>query len=915
MLKTICVDDHAASVDSNTAAWRPPGWGVLRRLMFLVVVAAFGSLLCVPAGAQCTAEYVSRTGGDPRAYFARLTTLYVGYAGKLEILDTSVPSTPVLVGSVLLPGVPERMDFFSNHLYVAMGDGGLAIVDVTNPAVPVLASTIQITATTGIFNDVNDVAASNGLAFVMTSSDLFIYDVSAPAAPVLESTWPATINAAVVSKGSTAYLVDSVANVEAIDATNPAAPVLLSSYNLTLSSIAEDMALRGNLLAVITLDGTELIDITNPAALVFRSTVLSTSSVTQVSLAENAGTTLLYCETDSCTISAYDVTNPAAPVFKSSVSHCSNTFASAQNMLYVGGDQLNFYNFAAPAVPVLEHNSDPQPDFVKKILAVGPQYLWMIKSDNELKVYDVSNPLSPNSIHTRVLGVQPEDMARSGGRVYIAMFDSTNMPIVTGRIQVFDAQTNSAFPIFLAEFATDRYLLKIAVDGNRAFTLDGDERLEIFDVSNLGAITKLGELANVGRDSIHVNGNTVFVGDSVDGVKVIDVSVPSAPTLLATHAPRANERLDGLVVRNSTAFVLQSDDRIDILDVSDPINPAQLSTITTSTNFWTDIGMVDSLLFISVNGVSVRIYDTADPSNPVQHPIVKVGGFMSDFAISGTTLWATSTSAGLAGISVPQIPRVVEWPADAITCGGAGSGNVQFSTRVSNPTNAGGATYRWTRNGVALTNGAAASGAVFSGVLTRTMSIAGATLAEVGTYACEITNTCGTVTTETARLTAGLAPTITQQPTNAAACYRGSGVFEITGLGTTPFTFQWQRETPLGSGNFVTMSDTVQADFSATGSATRTLTIAPAAGRSLPASVATNYRCRIMNVCGNVVSNAARLSVCRGDFNCTGGAEVQDIFDFLNAWFASDPLADFDGNGAIEVQDIFDFLNAWFAGC
>ena len=35
---------------------------------------------------------------------------------------------------------------------------------------------------------------------------------------------------------------------------------------------------RGNLLAVITLDGTELIDITNPAALVFRSTVPSQSS-------------------------------------------------------------------------------------------------------------------------------------------------------------------------------------------------------------------------------------------------------------------------------------------------------------------------------------------------------------------------------------------------------------------------------------------------------------------------------------------------------------------------------------------------------------------------------------------------------------------------------------------------------------
>jgi DNA-binding beta-propeller fold protein YncE len=54
-------------------------------------------------------------------------------------------------------------------------------------------------------------------------------------------------------------------------------------------------------------------------------------------------------------------------------------------------------------------------------------------------------------------------------------------------------------------------------------------------------------------------------------------------------------------------------------------------------------------------------------------------------------------------------------------------------------------------------------------------------------------------------------------------------------------------------------------------------------------------------------------ATCRADFN-GGGLSVQDIFDYLNAWFAGDPLADFNGGG-LAVQDIFDFLNAWFAGC
>lgn len=54
---------------------------------------------------------------------------------------------------------------------------------------------------------------------------------------------------------------------------------------------------------------------------------------------------------------------------------------------------------------------------------------------------------------------------------------------------------------------------------------------------------------------------------------------------------------------------------------------------------------------------------------------------------------------------------------------------------------------------------------------------------------------------------------------------------------------------------------------------------------------------------------------CTADFNHNGVLEPQDIFDFLNAWFALDPRADFNHIGGFSAQDIFDFLSAWFAGC
>jgi hypothetical protein len=48
-----------------------------------------------------------------------------------------------------------------------------------------------------------------------------------------------------------------------------------------------------------------------------------------------------------------------------------------------------------------------------------------------------------------------------------------------------------------------------------------------------------------------------------------------------------------------------------------------------------------------------------------------------------------------------------------------------------------------------------------------------------------------------------------------------------------------------------------------------------------------------------------------GDYNRDGVKSVQDIFDFLAAWFGG--AGDWNGDGVVSVQDIFDFLADWFA--
>jgi hypothetical protein len=62
-------------------------------------------------------------------------------------------------------------------------------------------------------------------------------------------------------------------------------------------------------------------------------------------------------------------------------------------------------------------------------------------------------------------------------------------------------------------------------------------------------------------------------------------------------------------------------------------------------------------------------------------------------------------------------------------------------------------------------------------------------------------------------------------------------------------------------------------------------------------------------------STCVPLVCCRADFNRSGQLSVQDIFDFLAAYFAQSPTADVNGSQLVSVQDIFAFLASYFAGC
>jgi hypothetical protein len=164
-----------------------------------------------------------------------------------------------------------------------------------------------------------------------------------------------------------------------------------------------------------------------------------------------------------------------------------------------------------------------------------------------------------------------------------------------------------------------------------------------------------------------------------------------------------------------------------------------------------------------------------------------------------------------------------------------------------------------------------------------------------GRYRVVVSNSCGSVTSDAATLTF-----------NSGACCLGdyclADTYELACLDPT-----YAGGVYAGDGTTCDTNPCVQtvsgACCSGSGCLVTTVDACSAANSFFNANAACNDP-------GNSVSPC-----CKADFNHASGLSVQDIFDFLNAWFAGNVQADFNGDGSLAVQDIFDFLNAWFAGC
>ena len=293
-----------------------------------------------------------------------------------------------------------------NYAYVASANGGLLILDISNPKNPVQVGSY----TTGPNLSVRNVVVAGNYAYIDNGGNVSILDVSNCASPALVANYP--IGSAPYAVGlaiSGNYLFATDINNHALrvlDISNPAAPTLAGSYNGGINSFPYSIAVSGKFAYIGDGAGSVYaLDVSNPANPIRIGLSYDPKVPGSAPLALSVSGNNLYV-TDQLNLGLYilNIANPAAPTLVGSYNSGGLNSGGGNGDRYYGvsvvGDHvfvagdygLRELNVSIPAAPTLVGSYAVGPRLTSPSVAVtlSGKYSYLSSLTNGLQVLDVT---------------------------------------------------------------------------------------------------------------------------------------------------------------------------------------------------------------------------------------------------------------------------------------------------------------------------------------------------------------------------------------------------------------------------------------------------------------------------------------------------------------------------------------------
>ncbi len=354
--------------------------------------------------------------------------LSLGAAGIFTV-DVTDPAAPVFgiklsSGSVDLDGdgtddvtfnISYAYQIFplGNQAIVADGDNGFDIVNVEDPAAPVLQMQVATPSpTTGA------IAEGNTVYLAETLNGLGIYDISDTVNPVLLGSYQESGNIRDISvSGNTMFVSDPYLGIRVLDIENHTAPVYITNAvdaGAPMAAVAEGTRLY----AADLFQGLTVYDITDPT----NTTLASSLALPGVSLNLTSWDGGLLVSDEWEGISVVSLDDPDTPVLTGTFTASGYVYSASADgneaALAAGFSGLEMVSLADPANPVFESGFNTDGLVNAVLLQNGIAYVGDMFAG--LFIIDVHNPAVPQLLSQLPDETGISDMKISDGILYAA---------------------------------------------------------------------------------------------------------------------------------------------------------------------------------------------------------------------------------------------------------------------------------------------------------------------------------------------------------------------------------------------------------------------------------------------------------------------------------------------------------------
>lgn len=566
-----------------------------------------------------------------------LAYLTAGYNG-MYIIDIGDPAQPMIIGVVDTPGHAGAVFVSGTNAYVVESEtGGLRVIDVSRPSRPVVIGGVDVP------DDARDVAVSGTLAYVAADqSGLFVIDISNPARPVVIGSVDTPGYATdVFISGTTAYTRDEDSDFQIIDVSDPAQPRIMGVFQWFGGFIAGDMAY------VYGGSGVQIVDIGNPLSPAVIGDIAVPGRVMSVS------DTAVYIVSDA-KLYIVDISDSAQPVVIGNIDtpgietmFVSGTWAyitvrnwNSSTNRATGPNGLQVID-VTPPVQSATIGAVDTPNLAEAVAVTGA-IACVADRNSGLQIIDVNDPT-----HPIIVGA----VEISGSATEVAMVDMIACVAVGSGLQIIDVN-HPTHPIIVGAVDTPGFALDVVISETTVYVADNHRGLQVVDISDPVQPTIIGNVDTPGSaGAVSLSGTMACIADGQSGLQVIDISDPSHPVLVGgTETPGWAL---GVWISESIAYVADGSSGLQVIDLSNPAQPVITGSADTP-GIARDVFISGTMAYVADGVRGVQVIDISDPAAPFVVDSLAVPGNARNVFVSEAVAYVAAGEAGLVIVPTPQ---------------------------------------------------------------------------------------------------------------------------------------------------------------------------------------------------------------------------------------------------------------------